>query len=178
MSIELVDDKMWNTIEQMLNSDFGPGVARKLRGPLLPVKIKRGGRIYIYLIPPEWRDRFSLRDDTFTIQSMGVWLGQLKEDHIDLSLSAAQRIANMTDRNIIVSNKGAEAFTYGRSILKQSVVRLTPGLLRGQRVIVLDERGVCLGVAALSVDSALINRLSAEDLVAKNLIDIGWYIKH
>jgi ribosome biogenesis protein Nip4 len=86
-------------------------------------------------------------------------------------------MVEMTDSFIIVSRKGAEAFTYGRSIIRQSVLELNPALVRGQRVLVLNENRECLGIAALSIDAAKLQRLGADRLVAKNLVDIGWFIR-
>ena len=82
-----------------------------------------------------------------------------------------------TESFIIVSRQGAEAFTYGRSILRESVLELNTSIVRGQRVLVLNEDKECLGIAALSVDAAKLNRLGADRLVAKNLVDIGWFIR-
>ncbi len=168
---------MWNLIEKIIDTDFGTGVTREVRGNLIPVMIEQGDHSNICLVPPDWMGRIDLGRGGFSIHSLGLRLGSLANGRLDLSLVAAERIARITDRALTVSKRGAEAFTYGKSILRESVVSLTSGILRGQRVIVLDEHGVCLGVATLSVDASRLNRLSAKELVAKNLIDIGSYIR-
>ncbi|MFW9800739.1 MAG: hypothetical protein ACFFD9_09900, partial [Candidatus Thorarchaeota archaeon] len=56
-------------------------------------------------------------------------------------------------------------------------VELESGLKRGQRVLVLNKDRECLGLAALSVDGSKLNRLAGERLVAKNLVDIGAYVR-
>ena len=54
---------------------------------------------------------------------------------------------------------------------------MNPDLKRGQRVLVLNKDRECLGIASLSIDASILNRLSKEKLVGKNLVDIGWFIR-
>jgi ribosome biogenesis protein Nip4 len=56
-------------------------------------------------------------------------------------------------------------------------VSLEPALTRGSRVLVVNSAGECLGIASLSVDAQKVDRLAPDRLVAKNLADVGWYIR-
>jgi len=174
---EYVDLVQWDTVRNQIDSDFGPGVTKRILGTLTPVSLPRGKGVSFYLVPPNWLQILDRDFKTFTPLSLGLWLGDLVEGKFKLSLPALERVQEYTSNLLIVSRRGAESFTYGRSILKESVIKIEPSLLRGQRVLILNESSECLGLAALSVDAYKIGRLAKDRLVAKNLVDIGWYIR-
>ena len=101
----------------------------------------------------------------------------LKDGRFRLSLQILDALAKVTDRILKVSRQGAESFTYSRSILKESVIKLGTHLKRDQRVIVVNKDGEVLGLAALSVDGNKLKRLAKDRLVGKNLVDIGAYLR-
>ncbi|MHA2071727.1 MAG: PUA domain-containing protein [Candidatus Thorarchaeota archaeon] len=101
----------------------------------------------------------------------------MTKERFRLSLQILGPLAELTDRVLVVSRQGAESFTYSRSILKESVIKLDPHLKRGQRVIVLNKNGEVLGLAALSIDGNKLKRLARNRLVGKNLVDIGAYLR-
>lgn len=177
MKPEHVDLIQWDTVKNQIDSDFGAGVTKRILGTLTPVSLPRGKGISFYLIPPNWLQILDRDFKSFTPLSLGLWLGDLVEGKFKLSLPALERVQEYTSNRLIVSRHGAESFTYGRSILKESVIKIEPSLLRGQRVLILNESSECLGLAALSVDAYKIGRLAKDRLVAKNLVDIGWYIR-
>jgi len=174
---ELVDVVQWDTVRNQIDSDFGAGVTKRLLGTLMPVSLPRAKGISFYLVPSGWLQILDRDFKSFTPLSLGMWLGDLVDGMFRLSLPALERVQEYTSNRLIVSRQGAESFTYGRSILKESVIKIEPSLLRGQRVFILNESSECLGLAALSVDAYKIGRLAKDRLVAKNLVDIGWYIR-
>ncbi len=177
MKPEHVDMVQWNMVRNQIDSDFGAGVTKRILGSLTPVSLPRGKGISFYLVPPNWLQILDRDFKPFTPLSLGIWLGDLVEGKFRLSLPVLERVQEFTSNLLIVSRQGAESFTYGRSILKESVNKIDPSLLRGQKVFILNESNECLGLAALSVDAYKINRLAKDRLVAKNLVDIGWYIR-
>ncbi|MCK4279254.1 MAG: hypothetical protein KAW94_01630 [Candidatus Thorarchaeota archaeon] len=177
MKPEHVDMVQWDMVRNQIDSDFGAGVTKRILGSLTPVSLPRGKGISFYLVPPNWLQILDRDFKPFTPLSLGIWLGDLVEGKFRLSLPVLERVQEFTSNLLIVSRQGAESFTYGRSILKESVNKIDPSLLRGQKVFILNESNECLGLAALSVDAYKINRLAKDRLVAKNLVDIGWYIR-
>ncbi len=177
MKPEYVDSVQWDTVRNQIDSDFGAGVTKRILGTLTPVSLPRAKGISFYLIPTDWLQILDRDFKQFTPLSLGMWLGDLVDGKFRLSLPALERVQEFTSNLLIVSRQGAESFTYGRSILKESVIKIDPSLLRGQKVFILNESSECLGLAALSVDAAKIGRLAKDRLVAKNLVDIGWYIR-
>ena len=177
MKPELVDPIEWKEISNQLDDEFGEGVSKALVGDRVPVAISRGDARSYYLIPNRWITHIEEERAPFEIQSIGLRVGDMSKDRLRLSLHILEELAKHTDRIIIVSRQGAESFTYGRSILKESVSKLPAHLKRNQRVIVLNKDRQVLGLAALSIDGYKLHRLAPDRLVAKNLVDIGAYLR-
>ena len=177
MKIELVDPVDWGSIIEQIDIEFGVGVTKSLLGDRVPVTMSRGSTRTFYAIPTDWMSSLTDPAETLDVQFVGKQLGSVDKGRFRLSLQILDELTELTESFIIVSKQGAEAFTYGRSIIKESVIELNSSLMRGQRVLVLNEGRECLGIAALSVDAARLNRLGVDRLVAKNLVDIGWFIR-
>jgi ribosome biogenesis protein Nip4 len=175
--MELVDPVDWTSIIEQIDIEFGAGITKSLLGNRVPVTMSRGSTRIFYAIPTEWMTRLTEIAETLDIQFIGKELGSIDKGRFRLSLQILSELTELTESFIIVSRQGAESFTYGRSILKASVLELNTALVRGQRVLVLNESRECLGIAALSVDAPKLPRLGADRLVAKNLVDVGWFIR-
>lgn len=178
MKPELLDPIEWEIIVEAIDREFGSGVTKKLLGKLTPMALVHGNWRNIYLIPTSWMDMlFEDAPSGFDYHFVGKQLGVMTQDRFRLSLQILPDLVKLTTKVLIVSKQGAESFTYGRSILKQSVLYMDFNLKRGQRVLVMDEDHYCLGIAALSMDASRLGRLSKDKLVGKNLVDIGWFIR-
>ena len=177
MKIVLAESGDWSRITQHVDSGFGQGVAEKLCGDRVPVVLKTNSSTSFYLVPKEWLEKVLAEFEGFDPFMLGTWFGDMVRGEFRLALSLLHRMVSLTDRRILISRHAAEAFTYGRSILKESVMKIEPGLQRGQQVLVLNMDGDCLGLAELSVDSGKLHALSPHELVAKNQMDIGWYLR-
>ena len=177
MDPELVDPVDWESLEKNIDSDFGVGTTKALLGKLVPVVMEHGRTKSYYLIPNKWVESVLEGFEHFDIRLLGLWLGDFTKGRMRLSLPILEQLSKLTENIMVVSTQGAELFTYGRSILKEGVINLRPSLKRGQRVIVKDQDGNVLGLAQLVVDAFMRTRIGKEKLVAKNLVDIGWYIR-
>jgi ribosome biogenesis protein Nip4 len=177
MSLVLVDPIDWTSVKEQIDEEFGEGVTRSLLGDRVPVVLSKGDTKTFYLIPTDWMAMVTEEGEKRNIQFIGKELGSIAKGRFRLSLQILSELKELTESVIVVSKQSAEAFTYGRSVLKESVVELDSKLKRGQRVLVLNQNRECLGIASLSIDAAKLNRLSGEKLVAKNLVDIGWFIR-
>jgi ribosome biogenesis protein Nip4 len=139
--------------------------------------MERNKKKSFYLIPSSWSLLLNHDFKGFEIKSLGIWLGELVSSQFRISISVIDEIAKHTRSAIVVAERAAQSFTYGRSIIRESVIDIPRDLIRGQRVVILDEKKRCLGLAVLSVDANKIDRLANDRLVAKNIVDIGWFIR-
>ena len=177
MGIELVDPMDWDSITEQIDIEFVEGTTKALLGDRAPVKIAKEKSIIFYAIPMDWMTRLTEVSEELDFQFIGKEIGTLEKGRFRLGLQVLSELAKITHSFIIVSQQAAEAFTYGRSIIRESVLELNPSLVRGQRVLVLNKNRECLGMASLSVDAAKLLRLGGNRLVAKNLVDIGWFLR-
>ncbi|MHA1905975.1 MAG: PUA domain-containing protein [Candidatus Thorarchaeota archaeon] len=177
MDPELVDPIVWEIIVKKIDSDFGSGTTKALLGNLVPVVMEHKETKSFYLIPPAWAESVREGFTNFDVRLLGIWLGDLSKGRMRVSLPILEQLSNLTENILIVTKHGAELFTYGRAILKEGVVSLKPSLKRGDRVIVKDQQGHVLGLAMLVVDGFMRTMIGKEKLVAKNLVDMGWYIR-
>ncbi|MFW9965722.1 MAG: hypothetical protein ACFFEA_01080 [Candidatus Thorarchaeota archaeon] len=177
MKPELVDPVEWKELTDQFDDEFGSGVSKALLADRAPVTISRGDTKSFYLVPRDWVGNLEEEKTDFEVYSLGIRMGDLKEGRFRLSLQILNELAELTDKILVVSRQGAEAFTYSRSIIKESVIRLDSHLKRGQRVIVLNKDSEVLGLASLSVDGNKLKRLASDRLVGKNLVDIGAYLR-
>ena len=148
MKPELVDPTEWSSIERQIDKDFGKGTTNSLLGTHAPVIIFRGKSKSYYLIPSSWIQKIDAEFEGFDIRLMGQWFGEIVNDEFRPSLPIIEKLATLTHSKLVVSSRAAEALTYGRSILKESVVSIEESLSRGQKVIVLNEAGDGLGLAS------------------------------
>ncbi len=177
MKLELADPILWQSVQTQIDSDFGEGVTRSILANRVPAVIAREGSQSIYLIPYDWMTLADENLDDFEMHHIGLWLGDMVDERFRLGLPILEHLSTLTENIIIVNRLSAESFTYGKSIIKEGVVRLNTTLKRRQRVVVIDQDGQVIGLAALSIDGERLVRLSKEKLVAKNLVDIGWYLR-
>jgi ribosome biogenesis protein Nip4 len=177
MKYELLDPALWMDIQHQLDNDFGVGVTKELAGALLPISLESESGTLIYLGSMDWIDVIEQGLGSYELYSFGLFLGEMIKEKLRLSISVLSRIAPLTDSRIVIAEKAAGAYTYGKSILKESVLEAKPDLKKGQRVIVLNEKHDCLGLATLTADGYKISKMRPNDLVAKNIVDIGLYIR-
>ena len=178
MELQMLDTVEWQSITRSIDTEFGDGISRTLLGNRTPITLIERDLRTVYLIPAAWRGL--LLEETpvgFDYHLAGKQLGVITKDGFRLSLQIIPELVKLTTKVLIVSSRGAEAFTYGRSILKESVVWYDPELKRGQRVLIVNREHDCLGIASLSVDATRMEQLSKDSLVGKNLVDIGWFIR-
>jgi len=177
MDIVPLDPTTWEAMAKQIDADFGDGTANGLIRNGLPVLIEKDGSQSLCLIPRNWPKHLDIGSDEFQMISMGLRLGEIHGERLKLNVSILDRLAALTKSKVVVSRKGAEAFTYGRSIIKESVIEIGLELRRGQLVVVEDRDGNAIGLASLSVDASRLERLGSDELVAKNLVDVGLYLR-
>ena len=95
----------------------------------------------------------------------------LRGDSDDRSNSRRVHIGSSVKRDEIEYTDGS------KDVIKESVLEVSEGLKKGQKVIVLNVDRDCLGLATMTTHEYRIDRMRSNDLVAKNLADIGLYFR-
>lgn len=105
-------------------------------------------------------------------RSIGLFVGELERDRFHLSLEGAQEVGTRcrTGR-VVVKDKAASLFLYGRDILGEGVYRIEGVVRRGDVVLIASLRNEILGIARALVS------LPANGRILEPLTDRGWYLR-
>ena len=177
MAFKLLDPVLWANIKSQVDGDFGIGVTKELVGDLVPISLEKESVMSIYLSSMDWIGIIEQGLGSYELYSLGSFFGEIAKGKFKLSVSVLNQIVPLTNSQIVISGKGAGPFTYGKSILKESVIEAREDLKKGQRIIVLNENHDCLGLATMTTDGYTVGKMRPDDLVAKNRADIGLYIR-
>jgi len=135
----------------------------------------------IYLVPYEISNFLEEKLKNENINAAGIYFGFIKKGIFHLSLEGAEFFLN---KNIIpnqfiliVTNKGEKAILYGNPIIKKMVFNIPSDLQKKAILLVLNESRKLIALARSEIDYSNYNLLNQEDLVAKNLIDKGYYLR-
>jgi ribosome biogenesis protein Nip4 len=177
MDFELLDPVLWMSIQNQIDENFGEGVTKELVGDLVPISLESKDTKLIYLGSLDWIPIIEQGLGSYELYSFGQFFGKIVKEKFSVAISVLSQIASFTSSRIVVSENAAGPFTYGKSILKQSVLEIGQNLKKGQRVIVLNKTFDCLGLATMTTDGYRVDRMHSNGLVAKNLVDIGLYLR-
>ena len=135
----------------------------------------------IYLVPYEISNFLEEKLKNENINTAGIYFGFIKKGIFHLSLEGAEFFLN---KNIIpnqfiliVTNKGEKAILYGNPIIKKMVFNIPSDLQKKAILLVLNESRKLIALARSEINYSNYNLLNQEDLVAKNLIDKGYYLR-
>lgn len=128
----------------------------------------------MYVLEGKRRELFLLSDEIYKYIKkierhpfcVGLYLGEIKGRKCTPSLQLIVNFGKFAKKKIYVKEKGEILFTMGRDILEESLLKEVGNPKEGEEVFVLNERNECLGIAR------------KEKGIYKNVLDIGWYIRH
>ncbi len=112
------------------------------------------------------------------IESVGVWVGEVKEENFNPSLELMQLIApHIRGRTMYLTERGSQIFVYGHNVLAQSVKKVTRDVSKNDIVLVRSFEGLPIGMAKILENPKKIRKMNDDEVFAKNLLDVGWYIR-
>ncbi len=162
--------KKW--FKRTFNCDL---VKNILEGSKKQLLVGEGERKEIFLVP---KNVFSVFKQISSVRMpffLGLFLGELTKGDFKLSLEGAYVVAKKCKKKwIIVSDKGEILFLYGRDIMRGSIIKWDPSIRKGDRVVIMNRRGEALGVGRVVKG---LKKAKNTDIVVKNLIDRGWYLR-
>jgi len=114
--------------------------------------------------------------------SAGLYLGRLRREKPKLipSVNTIQIIYDKLGfrRALIVREEGIKPFLYGNDIIKKSVIKCIEPLELGDIVGIVGEDNYVYGVGLSVIGSCNeLNSLKDNDMVARNIFDVGWYLR-
>jgi len=113
----------------------------------------------------------------------GAYVGRVRRSRPRLIpsadfLSLIYSLLGRPVRAVVVGLEGLKPFLYGRDVLRASVRGCFDPLGRGEVAGVVGEDGLVYGVGLASVNSCReLGRLGGEDVVVRNVFDVGWFVR-
>jgi len=114
--------------------------------------------------------------------SAGLYIGRIRRSkpYFIPSINLLQLIYDELGlrRAIVVSDEGLKPFLYGNDILRKSIIRCYEPLKKNDVVGIVGTDGYVYGIGLCTIESCNdLRRLRDLDLVAKNVFDVGWYLR-
>ncbi|NHJ86575.1 MAG: hypothetical protein FK734_14005 [Asgard group archaeon] len=110
--------------------------------------------------------------------TIGLTIGEIKNDYLLISLSGGQLIAKKSEKKVIINQTAEQLFLYSRDIHSSSILSVDKTLQIGDKVLVMNEDDEFLGIGKIEL---LMNDLAKNEnkdkTAIKNLIDLGWYLR-
>ena len=156
---------------------------------------KKDYRLYIFINDEQTKSKFPLiylvsyinsnileeKLKYENITTAGIYFGFVKKGIFYLSLEGAEFFL---DENLIpnqfilsVTNKGEKAILYGNPIIKRMVINIPSDLQKNTILLVLNESRKLIALARSEIYYTNYKLLKQGDLVAKNLMDKGYYLR-
>ncbi len=111
---------------------------------------------------------------------IGIYAGRLSKGILIPSTMLADKVFKKLGtyvNSVEVSDTGLKPFLYGKDVLKASVTRTYPRLIKGRYAFVVGRDGYVYGLGISVVDEGELPYLRPNDVVIKNVFDAGWYLR-
>jgi ribosome biogenesis protein Nip4 len=117
-----------------------------------------------------------------SIDSAGMFLGFISRHSFFLSLEGAEFFLKEKlipdHQTLIVNKKGEKAILYGNPILKKMISdKIASDIQKNEILLVLNEYGELIALARSEIEFSRLKAVKQGQLVAKNLIDKGYYLR-
>lgn len=126
----------------------------------------------LFLVRRALANRLRTVPETARPSTAGLLIGEVQRNAVGLTLEGAYEVGRRTTSGrVVVSEKSAQLFLYGRDILGEGIVRVQPPAPVGDDVFIVTRRGDVLGMArVLAV-------LPGRGRVLEPVADRGWYLR-
>ena len=134
-----------------------------------------------------WKEVFISNSTTSTIiktfkditpYSVGLGLGEIKNEEFLLSLSGGQFIFDYSDKKVTINPEAEQLFLYKRDIHCKSIITIKNEFSPEDKVLITNSNDDYLGLGKIILPISEIRNPKNIDVVAiKNIIDLGWYLR-
>ncbi|NHJ31944.1 MAG: hypothetical protein FK732_03690 [Asgard group archaeon] len=134
-----------------------------------------------------WKEVFITNSSTLAIiknkrnvtpYSVGLGIGEIKNEELLLSLSGGYFILGYTAKKAIITPEAEQLFLYKRDLHCKSIITIKEDLSLEDKVLITNSNNDYLGLGKIILPISDFKDHKNEDEVAiKNLIDLGWYLR-
>ncbi|WXG42811.1 MAG: PUA domain-containing protein [Promethearchaeati archaeon SRVP18_Atabeyarchaeia-1] len=164
------------TIMESIDTLLGKDVASNVIGRL-EIVVARGKRTELFLVPAEVMNVFKRTRNRRNPYCLGIYLGDLKNDDLLLSIEGITLCSPYTEKKVKVSDKGEQSVLYGRDISRALVDDYPSSITKGDRVVVVNRLGEPLALGKALIDGDKFRNSDVSLCVLENILDRGWYLR-
>ncbi len=148
-------------------------------GVVFIIRERKKNVLSLYAISNDiWENVQKLMELNLQLESLGIWVGEIREENFNPSLELVQLIApHIRGRTMYLTERGSQIFVYGHNILAQSVKRVTRDVNANDIVLVRSNDKLPIGMAKVFENPKKLRKMKKDDVFAQNLLDIGWYLR-
>ncbi|TFG02530.1 MAG: hypothetical protein EU540_01345 [Promethearchaeota archaeon] len=135
----------------------------------------------IFLVPTYLKNTIDKLGEKESIVSAGIYFGFIKKNQFRLSLEGAEFLLNLNlfpeNHLAIVHNKGEKAILYGNHLLAKMIIKISNEVKKNDFLLVFNPSNELICIARSQVEFEEFQNLKANEIVAFNLIDKGYYLR-
>ena len=150
-----------------------PGAAKLFEGNII---LARNNRVEIFKVSDELLKIYKLLREYREPYCFSNFIGEATKK-FRISLMAIHEYVKLGKRIVRINEKAEQLFLYGRDVFSSSIVSHTNDFDEGDYVMVCNDKGEALGVGQAMAPAQIINELG-DFIAVKNLMDLGWYLRH
>ncbi len=135
----------------------------------------------IFLVPTYLKNTVEIIREKEMIVSAGIYFGFIKKNQFRLSLEGAEFLLNLNlfpeNHLAIVDNEGEKAILYGNHLIAKMIIKISNEVKKNDFLLVFNHSNELICIARSQVDFEEFKNLKANEIVAFNLIDKGYYLR-
>lgn len=135
----------------------------------------------IYFAPKDLTKLVDSFQSEITISSIGVYFGFIRKNRFFLSLEGTEFLNKLKlfnkKQQLIVNSDGEKSILYGNHIIKRYLLEIPKNLEKNNFLLVFNNSNELISIAFSQVNFDSISNLKPNDIIAKNLMDKGYYLR-
>jgi ribosome biogenesis protein Nip4 len=159
-------------IDSLLGEDVGKNAVGTME-----IVIARGKRIELFLVPDSVMDVFKSTQGRRSPYCLGIYLGDLKNNDLLLSIEGVSLCSRFTKKKLKVTYKGEQAILYGRNLTRALIDDFSPSIVRGDKVVIVNGLDEALALGKALLDASNFTNADKTRCVVENILDRGWYLR-
>ena len=159
-------------IDSLLGEDVGKNVTNKME-----IVIARGKRTELFLVPDKVMDAFRCTQGKRNPYCLGIYLGDLKNNELLLSIEGVSLCSPFTRNKVKVTDNGEQAVLYGRNLTRALIDYFSTSISKGDKVVIVNKLDETLALGKALLDNDRFRDVDKTKYVVENIVDRGWYLR-
>ena len=135
----------------------------------------------VYLISDSLQENLNRFETNLKITSAGTYLGFIEKGRFFLSLEGAEYFLseNLVPTQILteVNKEGEKSILYGNPIQKKMIYNIDRSVKKNSVILILNQSSELIALGHLEVDLSEFNEKDEKEIIVKNLVDKGYYLR-